>query len=311
MPCSVLIESSSLLWLDLTGGSREELIELAEKWNLPKPILADCLDPSHLPKFEPGAGFNFLVLRGFDEKAEPDADTIQELTRKVALFIRAGSAEEPTLVISVHRVDQPYLKRWKERTAASALDPAHATVGFLISSLIESVLQSYRAPLTQSTDELETLEMSAFEVKGVRSFEMKQGYLLKRRSFVFRRMIQTTTDLVRELSDESPQRRQEFRRAKEEARSAQTLADHLHEGVTGLLNLYLGLAAHRTNEIMRVLTVFSVFLLPVNVITGIYGMNFTAIPGLSHPLGFWFALLSMVVVSGSVFYWVKNKNWSG
>ncbi len=74
-------------------------------------------------------------------------------------------------------------------------------------------------------------------------------------------------------------------------------ADDIHEEITGLLNLHLALmaqrtneASFRTNEVMRVLTVFSIFFLPLNFIAGIYGMNFENMPELKAANGYFMTL---------------------
>lgn len=62
---------------------------------------------------------------------------------------------------------------------------------------------------------------------------------------------------------------------------------------------------------MRVLTLFSVVMLPLTVITGIYGMNFPNMPGLQHRLGFPLVLLSMVVTVGLILLFFRRKGWLG
>ena len=63
-------------------------------------------------------------------------------------------------------------------------------------------------------------------------------------------------------------------------------ADELLEDVNNLLSIQLALASHRTNEVVRVLTVFSVFFLPLTFIVGIYGMNFQFMPELRQRWGY-------------------------
>lgn len=63
------------------------------------------------------------------------------------------------------------------------------------------------------------------------------------------------------------------------------------------LNLYMSLVGHRTNEVMRKLTVVSVVFLPLTFLCGVYGMNFQYLPELQWRwgyLGFWIAALLIV-----------------
>ena len=68
--------------------------------------------------------------------------------------------------------------------------------------------------------------------------------------------------------------------------------------LTDSLNLYMSLVSHRTNEVMKRLTVVSVVFLPLTFLCGVYGMNFDVLPELRWHFGyayFW-TLVVMVVV---------------
>jgi magnesium transporter len=49
--------------------------------------------------------------------------------------------------------------------------------------------------------------------------------------------------------------------------------------------------------------------LPLTVITGFFGMNFDAIPGLHSPLGFWSAVIIMAGAVASLLWLFRRKNW--
>jgi magnesium transporter len=75
------------------------------------------------------------------------------------------------------------------------------------------------------------------------------------------------------------------------------------------MNLYLSLSSQRTNEAMRVLTVFSAFFLPLTFIAGVYGMNFEYMPELTWKLGYPGAMAAMVLISVGIYFWFKRKGW--
>ncbi len=64
------------------------------------------------------------------------------------------------------------------------------------------------------------------------------------------------------------------------------------------LNLYMSLVSHRTNEVMKRLTVVSVVFLPLTFLCGVYGMNFEVLPELHWPHGyaFFWSLVGAIVV---------------
>ena len=65
------------------------------------------------------------------------------------------------------------------------------------------------------------------------------------------------------------------------------------------LNLYMSLVGHRTNEVMKRLTVVSVGFLPLTFLCGVYGMNFENLPELrwSHGYMFFWAVVAVIVIT--------------
>jgi Mg2+ and Co2+ transporter CorA len=82
----------------------------------------------------------------------------------------------------------------------------------------------------------------------------------------------------------------------------------LEQSVETAVQMHFNAQSHRTNEIMRVLTVLTAIFLPLNLISGIFGMNFEYIPLLHQTNGFWFAMGLMVFVAVSLvlYFWRKN-----
>jgi magnesium transporter len=65
------------------------------------------------------------------------------------------------------------------------------------------------------------------------------------------------------------------------------------------LNLYMSMVGHRTNEVMKRLTVVSVIFLPLTFLVGVYGMNFQIMPELGWHYGYgYFWLLTLAIVAG-------------
>ncbi len=82
----------------------------------------------------------------------------------------------------------------------------------------------------------------------------------------------------------------------------------------GLMDLYLSSLGFRTNEIMRVLTVVSVFFIPLTFLAGVYGMNFDTdlpwnMPELHWPFGYvFFWGVCLLTVAGMLVFF-KRKGW--
>ncbi len=69
--------------------------------------------------------------------------------------------------------------------------------------------------------------------------------------------------------------------------------------LSGSLNNYMSLVAHKTNKVMSRLTVVSIIFLPLTFLCGVYGMNFDILPELHWEYGylyFWGAVAGVVVI---------------
>jgi magnesium transporter len=78
---------------------------------------------------------------------------------------------------------------------------------------------------------------------------------------------------------------------------------------TSTMEAYLSVVANRTNEIMKVLTIFSSILLPVNFVAGIYGMNFEFMPELHWRWGFLWAVGLMTLIAAIMLTWFWKEGW--
>jgi len=67
--------------------------------------------------------------------------------------------------------------------------------------------------------------------------------------------------------------------------------------------------SNQMNSIMKVLTMFSAIFIPLNFLTGMYGMNFLHMPFLRHPHAFYGFLLASALIAGALIAYFKKKKW--
>jgi magnesium transporter len=85
------------------------------------------------------------------------------------------------------------------------------------------------------------------------------------------------------------------------------LEDH-RDVIEGLSDTADTLTSYRINEVMKILTIISVIMLPLTLLSGIYGMNI-ALPLARHPYSFAIILLLMVLVAAGMLYYFKRRRW--
>lgn len=67
--------------------------------------------------------------------------------------------------------------------------------------------------------------------------------------------------------------------------------------------------ANKTNELMKVFTLIATIFLPLNLITSMYGMNFKMIPLNNCEYGYYFIVISMIIISLALIFLFKRKKW--
>ena len=288
-------------WSDLVDPAAAELETVARDLGFHPEVVQDCLDPEHLPKLERTDGRTFVLLRAFDEAAGADGVTVQQLTRKLALFVAPGA------MVTVHRKDQPYLDAIRDRWGAGG--PPGPCQPELLVSLVEAAVASYGRPLEQAEDRLDAIEERLF-ARPVPTSDLEELHFLKRRISTLKRLLWHSLGVIQRLPDR-PEGRQAamFQDLHETAESFYLYADELLEGATNLLGLQLSLASHRTAEVMRVLTIFSVFFLPLTFLVGVYGMNFRHLPELEWRWGYAAVWAVMLAITALIFSWFKKQGW--
>lgn len=95
-------------WIDLVAPGKDELETIAGKYQLHDASLNDSLQADHLPKFEHLKGYIFIILRFYTEDKDAEADTVQELTDKIAVFI------SKEFIVTIHRNELQPLQRINE-----------------------------------------------------------------------------------------------------------------------------------------------------------------------------------------------------
>ncbi len=78
--------------------------------------------------------------------------------------------------------------------------------------------------------------------------------------------------------------------------------------LSGSLNNYMSLVAHKTNKVMSRLTVVSIIFMPLTFLCGVYGMNFDVLPEKTWEYGYlYFWIVVVAIVTGLLWLMKRNK----
>ncbi len=85
--------------------------------------------------------------------------------------------------------------------------------------------------------------------------------------------------------------------------------DNYREAVVNTFDAYMSAVSNSMNEVMKVLSIIATIALPLTVISGIYGTNFTNLPGSGFIYGFWLMIFIMILLSASMILYFKKRKW--
>lgn len=291
-------KEGAFTWLDVTDPSREELLEIAEKYAIPQSSVQDSLEPEHLPKFELIEEKIFIIIRVYDKEAKVHPGSIQQSSRKIAIFY------DKNLLITIHRTEQPILKDLKTRYIDTGKSK---TGGEMLLRIVYQALKTYEDPAGKLAEEMDVYESAIFLRKKVPDL-LKSIYRVKRKASVCYRIVTLTDDVVRRLADLHKKHYLAQDMLDLQLRLS-ILYNEIVDESNHLLNIYISFTSQRTGEVMRVLTIFSVFFMPLTFIVGIYGMNFDFMPELRWHYGYFTALGAMLLITIMIYIWFKRKRW--
>ncbi len=285
-------------WVDLSNPSDEEIKSVAATYSLHEASIKDCMQPDHLPKYELFDNYTFVIFRVLAANPPHEADTIQELTNKIAIFFNDG------YLLTVHRSEDELVDLVKAKRIDTG--KCNSTL-YLLNSLIRESILTFEQPGVKLSESLDYYEERVF-LRQRKSPILRGLYFVKRKIDVIRRVMLLSYEIIDNIDAEehSDVYTRDLRDLYVRIR---TLFENLSENTAQLLSVYFSLASQRTNEIMRVLTVFSVFFMPLTFIVGIYGMNFRFMPELEWHYGYPAVLLLMCGISVAIYFWFKRRGW--
>lgn len=295
-----LLVNREFSWQDVVTPKEEDFHSLSEVFGLSYLLVQDTLRPEHLPKYECTEEGHFFILRAFDKDSKEDADTVQELTRKIVFFIKDSEK-----LFTIHRVELDYLTKIKEKFQRGEIPK---TFQGLVHHLILNSIRTYEPPVVKLQELYDSFEEEILSKK-TESLDTKRIYLFRRKLFLIKRLLRETDDALyrsKEFWEDNPSLQQDL---KENINQIYFKLDEISDNFEHLFELHIALMDQRANEVMKILTVFSTILLPLNFIASFYGMNFDFLPGLHSVHALTTIVLIMGLISIGGFWYFKRKGW--
>jgi magnesium transporter len=285
---------SKLAWFDIADPASPELDELARRFKLHELQIEDCRHRPQRPKTEEHDQYIFTVLKHVHDHIELKFDDID-------LFLG------PDFLISVRSADAGIIETVRVRAEEEKVD----RLDRLFYMIVDQIVDGYQPVLDKVADEISEIEDVVLEQPDPET--LSRIFALKRKLVDFRRVAGGMREVVNALirrekgllgDDLDPY----FRDVYDHVIRTVDLIESYRDLLSGSLDIYLSAVANRTNEVMKVLTIWGTVALPLVIITGFFGMNLK-LPWANDPHGTDYAVALMLVSTIFILVYFKIKRW--
>jgi magnesium transporter len=291
-------ERAGFRWFHVEDTKGPVLDALAAHFGLHELAVEDCRHIGQRAKVEEYEGHVFIVANAIHF----DKDKLGCWLGEVNFFVGKD------FLISI--------REGPSRTFAATLpkfkaDAKLAHSGRLLMTMLDFMVDQYLPVLDAIEDKIEELEEQVLADPSPQLLARIFG--LRRALIDYRRAAMSMREVLNHLlyRTEPWYRSQQayFRNVYDHVVRALDFVETYRDILNGVLDVHLSATANRTNDVMKVLTVFATLATPMLLITSFYGMNFEHLPLLHEPRGALIATAGMLLISLAMLAYFRQKRW--
>ena len=296
-----LPQNGSAVWVDLEAPTPEDAEILSRVFAFHPLAIEDCWHEPQQPKIDDYGDYLFMVIHGVRDGTESEAFDTHELN----IFLGHN------FLVTFHTLHSRSVEALKNNMKRHPHLMARGT-DFMLHQILDRVIDNYfpkLAILEDKIDEIETAVLTDAKPELLtRIFELRRTVAHLKRVATQERevLIQMSRGDFVFVSEKA---QHYFKDIYDHLFRIVETADNHRETLTVMVQVYVSMVSNQLNHTMRVLTVIATLMLPLTVITGIYGMNFEFMPELHWRLGYPLILLAMALVSGGMILYFRRRNW--
>jgi magnesium transporter len=291
-------------WIDVRGlGDEAVLRRIGAIFSLHPLALEDAVNVPQRAKSEPYAAHHLVIARMPVPQEGGGIDVPQ-----VALFIGRDH------LLTFQERSFGFFDPVRERLRAGTGPMRGAGPDYLAYALLDTLVDRHYPIVETLARELEDIEDEVIEDPAPDT--LARIHRNRRQLVVLRRVGRPQREAVRELlAQPSPfvgdEVRLYLRDTHDHIAQVMELVDSSHEMSVGLMEIYLSNVSHRTNEVMKVLTLMASVFIPLTFVAGIYGMNFEFMPELRSRWAYPLVLAVMLGLAAGMVAYFRHRGWIG
>ncbi|MBD3330413.1 magnesium/cobalt transporter CorA [Candidatus Peregrinibacteria bacterium] len=302
----LIYKDPNFTWVSINNPTEKEIAYLRKNYKFHRLDLEDCLSEIQRPKIDDYDKYLFLVLH-IPIKSRGRMKQISNA--EINVFVGQN------FLITLHENNSTIKKAIEKCKKNRKIKEEYMSngPGYLLYMIIDDLFES-GFPLIDDLDkQLNELEHDVFDSEQSHD-HLKDILMLKKDIINFRRIIMPERAIIAQLEHKNKKFLPEkldiyFDDIVDKIEKMWNSLENLQELAVSLQETNESIISHNTNNIIKILTIFSVVMLPLTFITGFYGMNVNSLPLADHPSSTIFiGGLSAFVVLVMLLYF-KYRHW--
>ncbi len=302
-------QTPSVSWINVDGLRDVVAIdELGKLFGVHPLTLEDVVNTTQRPKVsvDPDSAFVVLKMLSWDDESQ------RLVSEQVSLIFGDG------YLLSFQERPGDVFGPVRARIRNSQGHIRHGGADYLAFALMDAIVDNYYLVIEKLGDRIEALEQEIADDPSPET--LGQLHRLKREVAVLRRacwplreeiglLVRNEVPLIR------PDTKPYLRDLYDHAIQTIDLSETLRDLSSSLQDLYLSSISHRTNEVMKVLTIIATIFIPLSFVVGLYGMNFNPevspwnMPETQWYWGYPFVLGVLLAVVLIMLMFFRRKRW--
>ncbi|NJL19061.1 MAG: magnesium/cobalt transporter CorA [Bdellovibrionaceae bacterium] len=282
----------------------EIIRQIGERFQVFPLFLEDVMNTEHRLKLDEEDDHMLLILKMLYVRATEE--------------VHEGAYEHFALLVSKTHLltlqEQPgdFFGPIRERLRAGNPRIRNSGTDYLAYALIDAMVDNYTFLVDDLEEQIETIETRILERQEENSIERLHS--LQRTVLFINKIFRSTREIITQL-----QRRGSGLFTEATHRYLQDVFDHivysqetsdmLNERIKILETLNLGLLNQRTNDVVKLLTVYASIFLPLTFVTGLFGMNFQHIPFADWKYGFIASVAFTALIGIGLLAYFRRRGW--
>lgn len=289
-------------WVNVDGLADQHLIEkIGTRFNLHYLLVEDVLNTEHRPKADEYEDHLFLTLK-----------MLYRIEDNLVDYEHISFVLGKNLLLSFQEKEGDIFNQVRDRIKPETSIFRKRGADYLLYRLIDTIVDSYYVVLENIGQKVESIEDRISADPTIEDFREIQAL---RKEFIYlRKMVyplrEALNKVIKNESDFIEDRTiKYFSDVYDHVIHLIDSLDTYKDVTSTLMDLYMNTINYKMNEVMKVLTVISAIFIPLSFIAGVYGMNFTHMPELDWPYGYFTVLGIMAAVFLGMVGYFRYKKW--